>query len=84
MANSLNQQTVSDVTRDILVRPLTGKFYPSVIPSQYDNIYEWVRYKVEQAGENAPTQEDADSSEYLYNNGLALMKDEVNAAMANW
>lgn len=84
MANVLNQATVADVTRDILVRPLTGKFYPSITPDTYDNIYEWVRYKVEQAGEEAPTQEDADSSQYLYANGLLLMKQQVTDAMFNW
>lgn len=84
MANTLNQQTVADVTRDILVRPLTGQFYPAVIPAEYNNIYEWVRFKVEEAGGAAPTQEDADSSEYLYTNGLLLMKEEVIDVMVNW
>lgn len=84
MANTLNPETVSDVTRNILVRPLTGQFYPSIVPDTYDNIYEWVRFKVEEAGGAAPTQEDADSAEYLYANGLLLMKAQVTDAMFNW
>jgi hypothetical protein len=84
MANSLNQQTVADVTKDILVSPLTGKFYPCTIPGQYGNVYEWVQYKVEQAGENAPTQQDADDAGYLRTNALALMKDEITTIMTTW
>lgn len=82
MANTLNQDTVRDVSISILVRDLTGRMYPLIADTtQYDNIYEWVRFKIEEAGINAPTQQEADSDTYLYDNALILIKAEIAAAM---
>jgi hypothetical protein len=84
MANTLDPQKVQDATINLLVRSLTGKIFPAILPNQYDNVYEWVRYKVEEAGSVAPSQQDADNVQYLYDEGLNLMKAQVNDAMSNW
>lgn len=84
MANTINPNLVADVTRDILVRPLTGKIYNAINPAPYDNIYEWIRYKVEDVAANAPAQENADSYEYLYENTFVALKDQVVEAMSGW
>lgn len=85
MPNILNPEIIRDVTMNILIRDLTGKMYPSIAETtQRNNIYEWVRFKVEEAGEQAPSQEDADNQTYLYGNALILMKEEITAAMYDW
>lgn len=85
MANTLNQDTVRDVSISILVRDLIGRMYPLIADTtQYDNIYEWVRYKVEAAGINAPTQQEADDTTYLYDNAILLIKAEIAATMNNF
>lgn len=85
MPNILNPEIIRDVTMNILIRDLTGRMYPSIAETtQHNNIYEWVRFKVEEAGEQAPSQEDADNETYLYGNALILMKEEITAGMFDW